>query len=84
VAAVTVNMRVTGTGPNCQIIDATLAATGDTFDSKFRTVKAVVITPHSTWGADDYIYWSESGGVVTFTCGGTNAGTATYTVAIYG
>ena len=83
-AAVTVNKRVTGTGPNCQIIDATLAASGDTFDSKFKTVKAVVITPHGAVDATDYIYWSESGGVVTFTCGGTNAGTATYTVAIYG
>lgn len=83
-AAVTVVKRLTGTGPHCQIVDVTLAATGDTFDSKFKTAKAVLITPHGAVDATDYIYWGESGGVVTFTCGGTNAGTATYTVAIYG
>ena len=83
-AAVTVNENIYTADPAKEIIDATLAATGDTYVSKFKRVKAVTITPHSAFAANDYIYWAESAGTITFTAAGTNAGTGTYTIVIYG
>ena len=83
-AVVTVNELVYTADPAKEIVDVTLATTGDWYYSKFGRVKGVTITPHGTWGADDYIYWSQSAGKITFTAGGTNAATGTYSIVIYG
>jgi hypothetical protein len=83
-AAVVLNKYVETALPSVEVVDVTLAADGDTYDSrKFREVQAVNITQLGTIGATDaYSVSSISTNRITFKAVGTT--TPRLMVTIFG
>ena len=83
-AAVTLNRYVETALPSVEVVDVTLAASGDTYTSKkFRVVDAVVLTQLGAIAASDaYSVTSITNNLITFTAVGTT--TPRLMVTIYG